>query len=280
MIDQDTMKQAMAQEITEQKTGETGAVVPLKSLPIATLAESTQSVDNHSRTVLKNPRNGIKGKKIGLKQLSQKTYSSVPSLPDSFVRSFGDIEDAFDCIIWGDSGNGKTNFTVQIIKELIKSIRQKCLYISYEEGHTKTLQKTMIERHDMLNEVGNNLAILDHASFEDLVKLMSKRKSPKIYVIDSIQASGFTQEKCAELKNRFVMSRKKKIIIYISWADGKNPKGAAASSVKYYAHIKIRVEGFIAFFRSRFGGNRNYVVWEEGGKRYWGLKAFNKHKNR
>lgn len=220
------------------------------------------------------------GKKIGLKQLSQKKYTSVPGLPETFTRSFGDIEDAFDAIIYGSSGNGKTNFTVAILKDLIKSLQQKCIYISYEEGHTKTLQKTMIERHNMLEEVGSLLSILDHASFDELVKMMNKKKSAKIWVIDSIQASQFTEQQCAYLKQQFVLSRKKKIIIYISWADGKLPKGATAKSVEYYAHIKIRVEGLMAFFKSRFGGNKNYVIWEEGAKKYWGLKLFNKHKTR
>lgn len=238
-----------------------------------------QSTDIHSVTPKKKVKTSLSGKKIGLRQLSQKSYTSVPNLPDEFIRSFGDIEDAFDCIIWGDSGNGKTNFTVQVIKDLILATGQKCMYVSYEEGHTKTLQKTMIERHNMLEAVGNKLEILDQATYPELVRLLSRNKSPKIWVIDSIQASGLTQEQCADLKQRFVMSRKKKILIYISWADGKNPKGSVASAVKYYAHIKIRVEGFIAFFRSRFGGNRNYVIWEEGAKRIWGM-AFKKHKSR
>jgi DNA replication protein DnaC len=220
------------------------------------------------------------GKKIGLKQLAQKTYRDVDGLPDEFKRSFGEIEDAFDCIIYGNSGNGKTNFTVQILKHLIKALKQKAIYISYEEGHTKTIQKTMIERHNMLNEVGNLLELLDHSSFDELVTRMNKRKSAKIWVIDSLQASHFTEEQCAMLKEKFIMSRKKKIIIYISWADGKLPKGAAAKAVEFYAHIKIRVEGLIAFFKSRFGGNKNYVIWEEGAKRYWGLKSYNKHRTR
>lgn len=280
MHEEHTMKPATEAIHSQYPEPEIAPVVPILGAPVQVLPDGAQSGDKQSIARNTAPKSKISGKKIGLKQLSQKTYTSVPGLPEEFTRSFGDIEDAFDCIIWGDSGNGKTNFTVQVIKDLIKSLRQKCIYISYEEGHTKTLQKTMIERHDMLNQVGNFLEILDHASYDDLLKRMSKRKSAKIWVIDSIQASGFTQEQCAELKNKFVMSRKKKIIIYISWADGKNPKGAAATAVKYYAHLKIRVEGFIAFFRSRFGGNRNYVVWEEGAKRYWGLKTFNKHKSR
>lgn len=220
------------------------------------------------------------GKKIGLKQLAQKKYSEVHGLPEKFTRSFGDIEDAFDCIIYGNSGNGKTNFMVDILKNLITSLKSKCMYISFEEGHTKTLRKTMIERYDMLTAVGNKLEVIDHITYDELVKMMEKRKSAKMWVIDSIQASRFTADQCAQLKERFVKSKKKKIIFYISWASGKLPKGATAESVEYYAHIKIRVEGLIAFFKSRFGGNRNYVIWDEGALRYWGTKLFNKHKNR
>ena len=132
----------------------------------------------------------------------------------------------------------------------------------------------------MRNKVGNLLDITDHATYEELDAMISKRKSPKIWVIDSLQAARFTAKQCADLKRKYVMSRKRKIIIYISWAEGKFPAGAIAKSVEYYAHIKIRVEGFIAFFKSRFGGNKNYVIWEEGAKRYWGAKLFNKHKNR
>lgn len=274
------MKPATEAIQSQNTEPEIAPVVPLLEASGRVLPVEAQSGENHHIVKIAAPKSKISGKKIGLKQLAQKTYSSVNGLPEEFKRSFGDIEDAFDCIIYGNSGNGKTNFTVQVIKDLIQCMRQKCIYISFEEGHTKTLQKTMIERHDMLNQVGNQLEILDHASYDDLVKRMSKRKSAKIWVIDSLQASHFTEAQCAELKNRFVMSRKKKILIYISWAEGKKPKGSCAQAVEYYAHIKIRIEGFIAFFKSRFGGNRNYVVWEEGGKRYWGLKTFNKHKSR
>ncbi len=255
-------------------------VLPIQMAADRSFSKNAQTGDSHNKTPKKSPQKRISGNKIGLKQLAQKVYSEVPGLPEELVRSMGDIEDAFDVIIYGNSGNGKTNFTVAMVKALILATGARCIYISYEEGHTKTLQKTMIERHDMLNQVGNKLEILDRASFEDLLHLIGRRKSPKIFVIDSLQASHLTEAQCAELKSRFVMSRRKKILIYISWAEGKKPKGAVAQAVEYYAHIKIRVEGLIAFFKSRFGGNRNYVIWEEGAKRYWGLKPFNRHKNR
>ncbi len=208
---------------------------------------------------------------IGLKQLSQKKYTLVPNLPQNLRQTIGEPEDAFDAIIYGASGNGKTNFTIAFIKALILSLQCKCEYVSYEEGHGKTVQDAMISRHNMLEEVGNLLQITDHLSFEQLVKKMDQRKSPKIWVIDSLQACGFTALQTKELKERFVLSKKRKIIVYISWAEGKEPAGVVGKYVKYYANIKLRVQGFcIPDPVSRYGGNLPYIIWDEGAKNAWG----------
>lgn len=219
-------------------------------------------------------------KTIGLKQLAQKKYNLVPNLEPSFTDSFGNVEDAFDMLLHGASGNGKSNGTALILKALLKALSCKGEYIAYEEGHGATIQETLIHRHKFLDELGNVLQISEHLTFDELYKRMNRRKSAKIWVIDSIQASHFTEEQCAKLKYDFVLSRKRKIIIYISWSEGKFPKGAAAKSVEYYANIKVRVEGLIAFVRSRYGGNKNFVIYAEGAKKYWGTKLFNKHQNR
>lgn len=220
------------------------------------------------------------GKTIGLKQLAQKAYAFISDLPNDITDSFGKLEDAFDLILFGASGNGKSNCIVLLLVALLRALKCKAHYVAYEEGHGATIREMLIERHNILEELGNVLQITDHMTFEELMTAMGKRKSAKIWIIDSIQAARFTAEQCAELKRRFVLSKKRKIIIYTSWAEGKFPQGATAKSVEYFANIKVRVEGLIAFIRSRYGGNKNYVIWEEGAKKYWGIKLFNKHKNR
>lgn len=220
------------------------------------------------------------GKTIGLKQLAQKKYQLVNDLDQDIKDSFGELEDAFDMLLHGGSGNGKSNCTVLLLKALLKAMKCKAEYVTYEEGHGKTIQDLMIHRHKLLDELGPVVNITDHLTYEELAKKMRKRKSPKIWVIDSIQASHLTAEQCAQLKNEFVLSKRRKIIIYISWAEGKFPLGACAKSVEYYANIKVRVEGLIAFIRSRYGGNKNFVIHPEGAKKYWGMKLYNKHQNR
>lgn len=220
------------------------------------------------------------GKTIGLKQIAEKKYNLVQGLPEDVIASLGEIEESWDAIIYGASGNGKTNFAIILLRALIQSMNVKCEYISYEEGHAKTIQNTLIATHNMLEEVGNKLQITDHLTFNELITKMAKKQSAKIWVIDSLQAAGFTYNQCKQIKEQFVLGRKKKLIIYLSWSDGKLPQGAAAKAVEYYANIKMRVEGFIMFPKSRYGGNKPFVIWEgndqEGAKKYWGRDFWKK----
>lgn len=219
-------------------------------------------------------------KKIGLKQLAQKTYILIPGIDECLKASLGDMEDAFDMIIYGASGNGKSNMTAKIIIAICKALNCRCEYVAYEEGHGKTVQDTMIGRHDMLEQLGNAVVLVDHYTFAELDKEMSKKKSAKIWVIDSLQDSQLTTEQVAELKRKYVLSRRRKIMIFISWSEGKAPLGAVAKAVEYRANIKVRVEGLIAFAKSRYGGNKPYVIYEKGAVDYWGKKEYNKIINR
>jgi DNA replication protein DnaC len=219
------------------------------------------------------------GKKLGIKQMMQKTFTIIKNLSPKLTEALGELEDCFDCIVYGKSGNGKTSFVIQVVKELVMLGKVgKVLYITYEEGHGKTLQD-LIKRFG-LDELGNNIEFMDHATFDELYTLLNKRQSSKVVVIDSIQYARFTLDQCHQLKERFIKGKKKKIIIYISHCDGSLPKGAVAKSIEYDANIKVFVDKNIAFVNSRFGGKKNFIVWEEGAKKKWGQKLFTKHQNR
>ena len=216
------------------------------------------------------------GKTIGLKQLGQKKYNLVRGLDPVWKASIGDIEDTFDAIIYGPSGSGKSNCTVMLLKALMLAMpTAKAQYVSWEEGHGYTVQKMMIHRHNMLEIVGNRLQVTEHLTYEELVKKISQRQSAKIWVFDSIQASGITWQQYKHLKELFINNKKKKIFINIGWGEGLKPDGAVAKKVEFYAHIKMRVEGKIMFPKSRFDGNKPFVIWkgnpdEQGALAYWG----------
>lgn len=214
-------------------------------------------------------------KKTTLKQLSEKKYTLIDHLPDEVTVFVGELEDSFDAIIYGDSGNGKSNMVAGLLGLLIENLDCRAEYVAYEEGSGKTMQDTLIKRADLLNKIGNKITIVDRYSFDELVDNMQKRRSAKIWVIDSLQASSFTPAQCLELK-KFIKPKNGKIIFYVSWAAGKKPHGAIGMSVEYYANIKIRVENLIAFPKSRYGGNNPYIVYEPIAKMRWDKKQYSK----
>ena len=69
-----------------------------------------------------------------------------------------------------------------------------------------------------------------------------------------------------KLKEQF----RKKLFVFISHADGKDPAGRSAKSVRYDCNCKIRVEGYRAMIVSRYGGGKPIDIWAEGAARYWG----------
>lgn len=214
-------------------------------------------------------------KKTTLKQLSEKKYTIIEGLPPEISVFIGELEDSFDAIFYGDSGNGKSNMIAGLLGLLIEILDCRAEYIAFEEGSGKTMQDTLIKRADLLNKIGNKISIVDRYSYDELVKEMGKRRSAKIWVIDSLQASGFTPAQCLELK-KFIKSKNGKIIFYVSWAAGKKPHGALGTSVEYYANIKVYIKDLVAFPKSRYGGNNPYIVYEPVAKTRWDKKQFSK----
>jgi len=142
-------------------------------------------------------------KVLGIKQLLEKKYKEADLSPE-WKRSLGNIEPAFIAIIFGTSGSGKTNFTIMLAKELSRF--GVVLYNSHEEGHGKTIQDLAL-RHNLADYNGK-IRFLDNEKYNELVKRLAKKHSPKIVVMDSIQYSAITTEQYKALKEKF----KKKII--------------------------------------------------------------------
>lgn len=237
--------------------------------------EQTEEFKKPRKKREKPPKPATKPKGLPIQQLAKKVFANIDGLDEEFKECFGNIDEAFDIIFFGDSSNGKTNAVAQFIGKMITFFKCKCNYISYEEGHGKTMRQVLIDQHNLLEKHGNCLTLYENFSYEELDYYIHKRGSAKIWVFDSIQASGLTWEEIRDLKNKYVKGNGKKIFVFISWVDGKLPSGAVAKSVRYYANIKVRVEGFICFIKSRYGTKKNFVSYETGAKSYWG-KAFTK----
>jgi len=202
---------------------------------------------------------------LGLKQLLQRKYTFLENLPPEIIHSFGQLTRNFIMIIWGLSGNGKSNLMMQLLRAFMPF--GKVLYVGLEEGFEASMQMNVL-RH-LSEEDAGKIEFADHEmTYDALVIKLKKKKSPRFIIIDSVQYWNISYEQYKRLKEMFPS----KSFIFISHAKGKEPDGKTAEKIRYDAPIKVHVVGYIAFVVSRYGGNKPYVIWEEGAKKFWGNK--------
>jgi len=183
----------------------------------------------------------------------------------------GAWRDAFMCperagtwFVWGNSGNGKTTFVLQMIKYLAGF--EKVLFDSLEEGVQHTLQKSL-ETLGMI-EVGRRVEVVCEG-YNELIDRLTTKKSPNIIVIDSIQWMQISYQEFKSLRDRFP----KKLFVFISQADGKLPSSKPATDIMYASTLKIWVEGYRAFSKGRYIGPIGHIdIWPEKAASIWGIK--------
>lgn len=195
---------------------------------------------------------------ISVAEMYKMTFIEMP-FEGEWEESFGVPERSGVWILWGHSGNGKTDFAIKIAKYLAQF--GNVAYNTLEEGARKSFQLA-VQRNNM-HQVAKNFVILSE-DMEDLQERLNKRKSPDIIVIDSYQFCALSKSQYKALKKEFPT----KLFIFISHAEGKQPEGRAAKFVKYDADVKIWVEGYKAFIQSRFGGGESFTIWAEGAAEY------------
>jgi len=180
-----------------------------------------------------------------------------------WFEAFGNPERKGVWFVWGGSGNGKTTFVLDLIKNLAGF--EKVAYNSLEEGGTHTMQRAF-KRAGMI-DVSRRVILIEGESIADLEDRMYKHKSAGVYVIDSLQYTGINYNEYKALKER----HRDKLIIFISHADGKQPEGRSAKKIMYDAGLKIWVEGYKAFSKGRYIGSNGgvYTIWPEGAAKYW-----------
>ena len=163
-------------------------------------------------------------------------------------------------LIWGQSGQGKTRFALQLTKYLALK-DYKVAYISLEEGDSKSLSKAFLETG--VADCQRKIVVWYEMIAKDIIKKLNLQRSPQIVFIDSLQHLRKNYAWYIKLKERFP----KKLFIIISHANENNkPDGKAAKSVHYDAFVKIQVKDFIAYATSRYGGGTPFTIWSEGAK--------------
>jgi KaiC/GvpD/RAD55 family RecA-like ATPase len=180
-----------------------------------------------------------------------------------WYEAFGRPQTSGVWFIWGNSGSGKTTFVLQLIKYLAGFDR--VLFNSLEEGEGATLQDGLVRAG--FPSVGREAkrVLVDILGKGEPNDYLRQPKSPGVVVIDSFQALGMTYREYM----RFSREHRRKLLVFVSQADGSQPLGNHAKKVRYDAALKIWVEGFRAVSKGRFiGPTGYYTIWEEGAAKY------------
>lgn len=182
---------------------------------------------------------------------------------EQWYQAFGHPERHGVWFVWGNSGNGKTAFTLQLAKVLCRYM--KGIYNSLEEGSGHTMTNAFAR--EGMSQVNSRL-LLTCESMEELDERLKRKKAPDFAIIDSYQYTEFSFKQYLKFKK----SHPKKLLIFISQADGKKPMGRAAVSVMYDASLKIWIEGLKAFSKGRYIGPNGgtYTIHKEGAAAYHG----------
>lgn len=201
----------------------------------------------------------INGRAISVHQLLS-TKPRVMAFTGAWQSLMGNPERTGAWIVWGRSGNGKTRFALQLGKYLTHFGR--VAYNSLEEGASVAMRKAFIETG--MQDASRKLVLLDKEPIEDLKERLRRRKSPDIIIIDSLQYTAMTYQQYKEL----CMGFRQKLFVFVSHAEGREPAGRVAKSIRFDANVKIFVEGYKAYAVSRYGGGQPYTIWEHGASQY------------
>lgn len=192
----------------------------------------------------------------------------VADFDGAFLASFGRPELRGAWIIYGGSGCGKTTFVMQVCKYLTRF--RRVAYNSLEQGLSLSLQKAW-ERVGM-EEVGNRIILLNKESLKDLRVRLTKKQSPDVIVVDSVQYwHGLKWSDFTNLKDDYP----DKLFIFVSHEKRGLPDGIVAEKIRYDSEIKMRVEGYKVFVTTRYEvaergeGGADFVIWEQGAEEYW-----------
>lgn len=102
----------------------------------------------------------------------------VMALSGPFAGLIGSLERTGSWIVWGNSGSGKTRFTLQLARYA------RVCYDSLKEGLSLTM-KQAIEGVGMA-DVKRSFMLLDREPIAELREWLEKRNRPRVVMVDSL----------------------------------------------------------------------------------------------
>lgn len=192
---------------------------------------------------------------LGVKAVLDKNYHTL-AFSGPWRESFGLPSDPFHMLVYGHPKNGKTTFMMRFAKFLAVHFG-KVFYSSIEEGDTKTTQDAFVR--EQMHEIPDGRFMLgDQFFFNDLVEYLQGPNRGKFVFIDSRDYMKLTAQQYIKLVTLFP----RKSFIIICWEQAGKPAGKFAKDIEYMVDVVVHVHDFRAKCRGRFGGNKDFVIWE------------------
>ena len=168
-------------------------------------------------------------------------------------------------IVYGDRGNGKTEYCMRMAKYLTRFANVN--WLSYEQQHDSDLQDAL-NRNKMEEVAGKFFGInplknrdKSKSKFEEFRDYLRRKSCSKIVFVDSVDYIRMTTEEYFEVKEEF---GNKKLLIFLSHANGNEPKSRTGRDIDYDGKFGIYVKRFIAFpKKNRMGGIADMIIWDE-----------------
>lgn len=212
------------------------------------------------------------GRVLSNSQLLAKKYQTA-AFTGAWLESFGKPELRGVWFVWGVSGQGKTSFLLQLARYLVMEHHLRVAYISLEQGDCKSFQNQWARAG--MADCGKQAQLWIDFSLEEIrAKIQGNGRAPHVVIIDSINYMPSLSLKEAQ---KLLRDNPNRLFILNGHAKGEDPKGEVGSMMRFHADVKVRVEGYKAFFSSRFAdaehGNKPFVIWAEEANKYWADKV-------
>lgn len=178
-------------------------------------------------------------------------------LPKEWTAHMGDPELGQTIIVWGQSASGKSYYAMKLAKGFAEA-GHRVLYYPLEEGITASYNEKIVNCQ-MADVSRRFFTARDNFSIDSLAEVLTSNLAPKVVVVDSVQYSAMSYEDYKEIRRRWPNVT----LIFVSHADGPEPRGSVATSIRYDAGVKVRVVAKRAKADSRFGGREDYIIDRE-----------------
>lgn len=203
-------------------------------------------------TKKKNPKN------YSARDIVEWKFEHIP-LEQKWLDHLGEIPEGAKILVKGPAKNGKTDYMVQMACAFM-DVGCKTNYNSPEQGKSKSFQEAAI-RHGITKFIGEGKFVYCEKSqraFPNWFRRLTAPNSGNVCILDSADYMGITFEQMKLLFERFP----KKTFIIVCWL--VNPH------IKKFEHLMdaiVEVKNFVAKPISRYGGNKDFVIWDKAVKK-------------